>query len=125
MVGTGSCGGAMKRYALPSIRASPHMAWMVPVQCLVQSSVKRSLIDQTLKYGSCVTRGTAGGRNAWCCARARVGTRATRQRTALILAAGERWRRRCMVGSSIESELLPIKVVFRYEVECIKIFLAG
>ena len=34
------------------------------VQCRVSSSVSRSAIDQTLKYGSLVTSGTAGGRKA-------------------------------------------------------------
>src|SRR5215218_1444873 len=42
----------------------PTMPCGAPVQCFVRSSARRSVIDQTLKYGSCVTSGTAGGRSA-------------------------------------------------------------
>src|ERR1044071_1105549 len=41
----------------------PTMPCGAPVQCFVRSSARRSFIDHTLKYGSCVTRGTAGGLN--------------------------------------------------------------
>jgi len=34
----------------------------VPVQWVVSESVRLSVVDQTLKYGSCVMRGVAGGR---------------------------------------------------------------
>src|SRR5207245_2336271 len=76
-----------KRYVLPSIRARPHMAWVAPVQCLVQLSVRRSLMDQTLKYGSCVTSGTAGGRNASSWAGASKGLSKTKQKTPLHMVA--------------------------------------
>src|ERR1044071_3811542 len=41
----------------------PTMPCGAPVQCFVRSSARRSFIDHTLKYGSCVTKGTAGGLN--------------------------------------------------------------
>jgi hypothetical protein len=34
---------------------------VTPVQCFVGLSVKLSVIDQMLKYGSCAIKGTAGG----------------------------------------------------------------
>jgi len=37
-----------------------------PVQCFVLSPFRWSAIDQMLKYGSCATRGTAGGRICVC-----------------------------------------------------------
>src|SRR6478672_11106687 len=40
----------------------------LPVQWCVSASFKRSLNDQTLRYGSHVTSGTAGGRNGAACA---------------------------------------------------------
>src|SRR5262249_47236827 len=46
-----------------SIQAMPHSGCAAPVQCLLQSRVKRSLVAQTLKYGSWAMSGTAGGRN--------------------------------------------------------------
>ena len=42
----------------------PHRAWVVPVQCCGQLSASLSPADQTLKYGSWTTSGTAGGRHA-------------------------------------------------------------
>src|SRR5919112_731234 len=45
------------------MRTMPTMPCGAPVQCFVRSSARRSLIDHTLKYGSCATSGTAGGRN--------------------------------------------------------------
>jgi hypothetical protein len=47
------------------------MPLVFPVQCRVISSVGRSANDQMLKYGSCVTSGTAGGRNDAVCAETR------------------------------------------------------
>jgi hypothetical protein len=55
----------MKRKGLPSMRTMPVMGWGVPVQWVVSESVRLSVVDQTLKYGSCVMSGVAGGR---CCA---------------------------------------------------------
>jgi hypothetical protein len=43
------------------------MPWFLPVQCLGQSSVRRSLNDQTETNGSWTKSGTAGGRWAVCC----------------------------------------------------------
>src|SRR6185437_1011281 len=54
----------MNRYVLPSIRTSPSIDCTTPVQCRVGASVSLSAIDHTLKYGSWVISGTAGGRNA-------------------------------------------------------------
>ena len=51
-----------KRYVLPSMLAVPVRAFRPPVQCTVSASVSRSAGDQMLKYGSCATRGTEGGR---------------------------------------------------------------
>ncbi len=42
----------------------PHMLFGVPVQCFAHSSVRLSAWDQTLKYGSTVTSGVAGGRKS-------------------------------------------------------------
>src|SRR5690242_15660895 len=52
------------RYGLPSMRTRLRSVWGRPVQCLVSASVRASLNDQTLRYGSHVTSGTAGGRSA-------------------------------------------------------------
>src|SRR5438477_7580540 len=52
----------IQRNICPSILASPISGCAVPVQWRVGASVKESFIDQMLKYGSCVTSGTAGGR---------------------------------------------------------------
>jgi hypothetical protein len=52
----------MKRKGLPSMRTMPVMGCGVPVQWVVSESVRLSVVDQTLKYGSCVMRGVAGGR---------------------------------------------------------------
>jgi hypothetical protein len=54
----------MSRYALPSIRTKLTNGCARRVQWRVTSSVSRSDMDQMLKYGSLVTKGTAGGRNA-------------------------------------------------------------
>jgi hypothetical protein len=68
---TGTAGLAFPRYryVFPSTRRSPFNGWIAPVQCLVGPSVSRSALDQMLKYGSCTTRGVAGGRiePAFCC----------------------------------------------------------
>src|SRR5262245_20354778 len=52
------------RYVLPSIRTSEKSVCGFPVQWRVSASFNRSLNDQTLKYGSDATSGTAGGRKA-------------------------------------------------------------
>jgi hypothetical protein len=44
------------------MRMMPVMGWGVPVQWVVSESVRLSVVDQTLKYGSCVMSGVAGGR---------------------------------------------------------------
>ena len=54
----------MKRNVLPSIRTSPSIDCTTPVQWRAGSSVSLSAIDHTLKYGSWVISGTAGGRKA-------------------------------------------------------------
>src|SRR5271154_4715970 len=64
----------MNRNKLPSTRSSPAIGCDVPVQCFVSESVKLSVADHTLKYGSCTIRGVEGGRN---CADA-AGTRAAK-----------------------------------------------
>jgi hypothetical protein len=43
----------------------PDRALTAPVQCRVHPPYNSLLVDQQLKYGSCVTSGAAGGRNAW------------------------------------------------------------
>jgi hypothetical protein len=58
----------MNRNAFPSTRINPTMGCAAPVQCFVSESVKLSVADHTLKYGSCTISGVEGGRN---CAAAR------------------------------------------------------
>src|SRR4051812_46974122 len=58
----GSFGLPMRTYALPSMRMIAVIALIAPVQWCGQSALSLSLKDQTEKYGSCATSGTAGGR---------------------------------------------------------------
>src|SRR4051812_48955524 len=62
MAGVAPGSGPLTRYVRLStpIRLASGIGALV--QCRVTSSVRRSAVDQTLKYGSCATRGTAGGR---------------------------------------------------------------
>jgi hypothetical protein len=53
----------MNRNVLPSTRTSPVMGCEAPVQCFVSESVRLSVADQTLKYGSWTISGVDGGRN--------------------------------------------------------------
>ena len=62
----------MIRYTFPSTRTAEYRLCVVPVQCRVCSSVSESDTDHTLKYGSCATSGTAGGRSP--CASRREGS---------------------------------------------------
>src|SRR4051812_514987 len=58
----GSFGLPMRTYGLPSMRIIAVIALIAPVQWCGQSVLSLSLNDQTEKYGSCATSGTAGGR---------------------------------------------------------------
>src|SRR5215510_7657809 len=53
----------INRSVTSSMRINPDSGFSAPVQCFVGSAVSVSLIDQMLKYGSCVISGVAGGRN--------------------------------------------------------------
>ena len=63
------------------MRTKPVIDCVVPVQCCVWESVSLSLLDQTLKYGSCTTSGMAGGRNAGGAASAEPASTAARRDT--------------------------------------------
>ena len=61
--GTAAGSLPITRNALPSIRTRLVRRCGLPVQCVVSASVSLSPGDQMLKYGSCATSGTAGGRS--------------------------------------------------------------
>src|SRR5437016_1920494 len=61
--GTSAGSLPMRRKGLPSMRIRLASGCSLRVQCRVVSSVRRSAIDQTLKFGLMAINGTAGGRN--------------------------------------------------------------
>ena len=66
-----SCGNAgtsagvapQRRHVRPSASSRTVTGCFAPVQCVVSTSVRRSAALHTLKNGSTVTSGTAGGRS--------------------------------------------------------------
>src|ERR1017187_1864231 len=79
------------------MRANAARLLGLPVQCAVAVSVSRSAMDQTLKYGSCATSGTAGGRSGWA---AMHGAR-RRKAKRVMSAAYSSLRRGCLEGCAI------------------------
>src|ERR1700733_14604740 len=63
MVGTAAGSLPMKRKVFPSTRSRPDKGCAAPVQCVVPESVRLSVADQTLKYGSWTMSGVDGGRS--------------------------------------------------------------
>ena len=61
----------------------------LPVQCFVFSPLRWSAIDQMLKYGSCATSGTAGGRDLRAAQQAEQHANVTKHANRLAYSAGK------------------------------------
>src|SRR5579864_208067 len=80
------------------MRTSPVRRWTLPVQWRVGPAFRSSVMDQILKYGSCVTKGTAGGRTV--CAIANAPKRVTTK----MFADRKGWRIKSSYCESITSQ---------------------